>query len=140
MVHYNCENARAGRNKSFKINESSPRNLLRRLGKPAPFLIPVVVARWPERMKRHERHANTFDDHGGVSVALLPERRLWSRGVARWFRWSLSVFRPRQSVPPPCFRFHTPLIEPDARICRIRLSEKTHAIAEAIVCDAVCNF
>src|SRR6266852_6870095 len=44
------------------------------------------------------------------------------------------------SLFPPCFRFHTPLIEPDVRICRIRLSEKTHAIAEAIACDAVCNF
>jgi hypothetical protein len=41
---------------------------------------------------------------------------------------------------PPCFRFHTPLIEPDVRICRIRLSEKTHAIAVAIACDAVCHF
>ena len=30
------------------------------------------------------------------------------------------------SLFPPCFRFHTPLIEPDVRICRIRLSEKTH--------------
>ncbi len=44
------------------------------------------------------------------------------------------------SLSPPCFRFHTPLIEPDVRISRIRLSEKTHAIAEAIACDAVCNF
>ena len=44
------------------------------------------------------------------------------------------------SLAPPCFRFHTPLIEPDVRICRIRLSEKTHAIAVAIACDAVCNF
>jgi hypothetical protein len=44
------------------------------------------------------------------------------------------------SLAPPCSRFHTPLIEPDVRICRIRLSEKTHAIAEAIACDAVCNF
>jgi hypothetical protein len=44
------------------------------------------------------------------------------------------------SLTPPCFRFHTPLIEPDVRICRIRLSEKTHAIAVAIACDAVCNF
>jgi hypothetical protein len=44
------------------------------------------------------------------------------------------------SLTPPCFRFHTPLIEPDVRICRIRLSEKTHAIALAIACDAVCNF
>ena len=44
------------------------------------------------------------------------------------------------SLAPPCFRFHTPLIEPDVRISRIRLSEKTHTIAEAIACDAVCNF
>jgi len=44
------------------------------------------------------------------------------------------------SIASPCSRFHTPLIEPDVRICRIRLSEKTHAIALAIACDAVCNF
>jgi hypothetical protein len=44
------------------------------------------------------------------------------------------------SLFPPCFRFHTPLIEPDVQIYRIRLSEKTHAIAIAIACDAVCNF
>jgi hypothetical protein len=43
------------------------------------------------------------------------------------------------SLVQPCFRFHTPLIEPGVRICRIRLSEKTHAIAVAIACDAVCN-
>ena len=43
------------------------------------------------------------------------------------------------SLAPPCFRFHTPLIEPDVRICRIRLSEKTHAIAVAIACDAACD-
>jgi len=36
------------------------------------------------------------------------------------------------SLAPPCFRFHTPLIEPDVRVCRIRLSEKTHAIAIAL--------
>jgi hypothetical protein len=28
------------------------------------------------------------------------------------------------SLASPCFRFHIPLIEPDLRICRIRLSEK----------------
>ena len=44
------------------------------------------------------------------------------------------------SLAPPCFSFHTPLIEPDVRIYRIRLSEKTHAMAVAIACDAVCNF
>jgi hypothetical protein len=44
------------------------------------------------------------------------------------------------SLASPCFRFHIPLIEPDVRSCRIRLSEKTHTIAVAIACDAVCNF
>ena len=44
------------------------------------------------------------------------------------------------SLAPPCFRFHTPLIETDVRICRIRLSEQTHTIAVAIACDAACNF
>jgi hypothetical protein len=44
------------------------------------------------------------------------------------------------SLASPCFRFHTPLIEPDVRVSRFRLSEKTHAIAVAIACDAVCNF
>jgi len=44
------------------------------------------------------------------------------------------------SIASPCFRFHIPLIEPDVRICRIRLSEKTHTIAVAIACDAACNF
>src|SRR4029077_10001534 len=29
------------------------------------------------------------------------------------------------SLASPCFRFHIPLIEPDVRIWRIRLSEKT---------------
>jgi len=37
-------------------------------------------------------------------------------------------------------RFHIPLVEPDRPASGIRLSEKTHAIAEAIACDAVCNF
>ena len=37
---------------------------------------------------------------------------------------------------PTVLRFHIPLIEPDRRISRIRLSEKAHAFA----CNAVCNF
>ena len=41
---------------------------------------------------------------------------------------------PQSGLAWLCFLF--PLIEPDVRICRIRLSEKTHAIAEAIACDA----
>src|SRR5215469_14817264 len=67
----------------------------------------------------------------------------------KWFPYfitgsSTSTLIPARSAgasrAPPCLRFHTPLIEPDVRICRIRLSEKTHAIAVAIACDVVCNF
>jgi hypothetical protein len=64
--------------------------------------------------------------------------------VTRRFRCSLSVadsFVCRcLTSRGPSFRLHTPLIEPDVLFCRIRLSEKTHAIARAIACDAVCNF
>ena len=52
---------------------------------------------------------------------------VWSRGVARWFRCGLSVAGPfvcRCLTSPTMLRFHTPLIEPDRRISRIRLSEK----------------
>ena len=44
------------------------------------------------------------------------------------------------SLSPPCFRFHSPLIESDVRVSRFWQSDKTHAIAEAIACDVVCNF
>jgi hypothetical protein len=48
--------------------------------------------------------------------------------VARWFRLHLSVSPALSfagaSLAQPCFRFHTPLIEPDVRNDRIRLSEK----------------
>ena len=47
------------------------------------------------------------------------------------------VTSPFQAEPR---HLHTPLIEPDVRICRIRLSEKTHAMAIAIACDVVCDF
>jgi hypothetical protein len=43
------------------------------------------------------------------------------------------------SLASPCFHFHTPLIEPDVRICRIQPSEKTHAITIGIACDAACD-
>jgi hypothetical protein len=66
---------------------------------------------------------------------------VWRGGLGGTYRLpTLSVAG--ASLFPPCFRFHTPLIEPDVRICRIRLSEKTLAMAEAeaIACDALCNF
>ena len=39
-------------------------------------------------------------------------------------------------VPKPWFRFHTPLIEPDVQISRIRLSDKT---PRHKTCDAICG-
>ena len=67
---------------------------------------------------------------------------MWSRDVAPWCAAYLlpALSSGGASIATPCFRFHTPLIEPDVRICRIRLSEKAHAIAVAIACDTVCNF
>jgi hypothetical protein len=46
--------------------------------------------------------------------------------VVRWCRCGLSVADPLvcRCLVPPCFPFHIPLIEPDRRIYRIRLSEK----------------
>ena len=47
--------------------------------------------------------------------------------MARWFRLNLSVAALSSvgaSIAGPCFRLHTPLIEPDVRNERIRLSEK----------------
>jgi hypothetical protein len=62
---------------------------------------------------------------------------VWRGGLGGTYRLPALSFA-GASLFPPCFRFHTPLIEPDVRICR--LSEKTHAMAIAIACDAVCNF
>ena len=64
---------------------------------------------------------------------------VWRGGLGAAYRFP-TLSSVGASLAGPCFRFHTPLIEPDVRICRIRLSEKTHAIAEAIACDAACNF
>jgi hypothetical protein len=64
---------------------------------------------------------------------------VWRGGLGRAYR-SPTLSSVGASLAPPCSRFHTPLIEPDVRICRIRLSEKTPTIAVAIACDAVYNF
>jgi hypothetical protein len=64
----------------------------------------------------------------------------WSRDVARWVRFGLSVAGRRRLTIQTMLRFHIPLIEPDVPVSGIRLLEKTHAIAEALACDAVCNF
>jgi hypothetical protein len=48
--------------------------------------------------------------------------------VARWFREGITVSGPfvcRCPTSLPVLRFHLPLIEPDLRIARIRLSDKT---------------
>jgi len=57
-------------------------------------------------------------------------------------RWNLSVTDPfscRCLTIPTMLRFHTPLIEPDVQITDPALGEDSR-IAEAIACDAVCNF
>ena len=64
---------------------------------------------------------------------------MWRGGVGAAYRLP-ALSSAGASLAAPCFRFHIPLIEPDVQIYRIRLSEKTHAIAIAIACDAVCNF
>ena len=60
---------------------------------------------------------------------------MWRGGLGGAYRLPTLSFV-GASLAPLCFRFHTPLIEPDVQIYRIRLSEKTHAIVEAIACDA----
>jgi len=40
------------------------------------------------------------------------------------------------SLVRPWLRFHTPLIEPDMQISRIRLSDKTSRV---FACNAVCS-
>src|SRR5215467_9340676 len=77
-----------------------------------------------------DRRAGTSWNFCGVEV--------WRGGLGEAYRLP-TLSSVGASLAPPCFRFHTPLIEPDVRICRIRLSEKTHAIAEAIACDAACD-
>jgi len=51
--------------------------------------------------------------------------------VARWFRRGLSVSGPfgcRCLTSPAMLRLHIPLIEPDVRISRIRLSDKASCV------------
>jgi len=62
----------------------------------------------------------------GHSILTRPPS-VWSRGVTRWFRYSLSgatLSSVGASIAEPCFRLHTPLIEPDRPVSGIRLSEK----------------
>src|ERR1700724_2190005 len=50
---------------------------------------------------------------------------MWRGGVGAAYRLP-ALSSAGASLASPCFRFHIALIEPDVRICRIRLSEKTH--------------
>jgi hypothetical protein len=53
--------------------------------------------------------------------------------VSRWIVDLAFAASPQSGLAWFCFLF--PLVEPDRRISRIRLSEKTHHVP----CDAVCN-
>ena len=48
---------------------------------------------------------------------------MWRGGLGAAYRLP-ALSSVGASLASPCFRFHTPLIEPDVRISRIRLSEK----------------
>jgi hypothetical protein len=65
----------------------------------------------------------TSDKASGVEV--------WRGGLGSAYRFP-TLSSVGASVAEPCFRFHTPLIEPDRRVSRIRLSEKTHAVAQKL--------
>ena len=54
--------------------------------------------------------------------------------ASRWRLRNTFASSPQSGLAWLCFLF--PLVEPDRRISRIRLSEKTHDGR----CDAVCNF
>jgi len=48
---------------------------------------------------------------------------MWRGGVGAAYRFP-ALSSAGASLASPCFRFHIPLIEPDGRISRFRLSEK----------------
>jgi hypothetical protein len=48
---------------------------------------------------------------------------MWRGGVGTAYRLP-ALSSASASLASPCFRFHIPLIEPDVRISRFRLSEK----------------
>jgi hypothetical protein len=48
---------------------------------------------------------------------------MWRGGVGAAYRLP-ALSSAGASLASPCFRFHIPLIEPDGRISRFRLSEK----------------
>ena len=54
--------------------------------------------------------------------------------ASRWLLGGAFAAPPQSGLAWLCFLF--PLVEPDRRISRIRLSEKTHDVP----CDTVCNF
>jgi hypothetical protein len=48
---------------------------------------------------------------------------MWRGGLGAAYRFP-TLSSVGVSLAAPCFRFHIPLIEPDRRVARIRLSEK----------------
>ena len=78
--------------------------------------------------------------HDGLATsptALVNEVESRTGAVTVVSRWLLDVAfasLPQSGLAWFCFLF--PLIEPDRRSYRIRLSEKTHDVT----CDATCNF
>jgi hypothetical protein len=89
------------------------------------------------------------DGPGGLVVGLAAKSDAWYlRRRSAWGRaecGAVAVGRTYLLPPPssggaslarPSLRFHTPLIEPDMQISRIRLSDKTSRL---FACNAVCS-
>ena len=58
-----------------------------------------------------------------IRISHMSGVEVWRGGLGGAYRLP-TLSSVGASLAPPCFRFHTPLIEPDVRIFRIRLSEK----------------
>ena len=61
----------------------------------------------------------------GIGLKHMGGVEVWRGGLGGAYRLP-TLSSVGASLTPPCFRFHTPLIEPDVRICReIRASGRT---------------
>ena len=97
--------------------------------KPHLKTLPLLPFRSLLKLERRVSHEGMVSVGGNLySVPDAVESRCGAVAVGRTY-----LFPPLSSggalVVWPCLRFHIPLIEPDRRYCRIRLSEKAHGFA-----------
>ena len=86
---------------------------------------------------RHADDSNQSNNLNFMTSFFPIEPSVWSRDVARWVRSDLAVSGPfvcRCLISRAVLRFHIPLIEPDVRFSRIRLSKEAHDFAHEKLC------